>query len=180
MKNEIFNCFKKHIFLGYRLNLFCALKVMKMEEEDSEPVPSPEAASPSSVSSSSSVAVSVITSPQPRFEAAAEGALPMSAQPTSSAALPRSVPPEQDATPLLSSLIGPPSIENLSSDSAELGASASRGTEPSKVEPLSPPGLPHLPTAFLPTPSPRMSSHCSSEAHEPPPPAPMPSSRCGN
>lgn len=140
----------------------------------------------------SPVAVSVITSPLPRLEAA-DGALPVSAQPTASAALPsmlRSIlsPPDGAASvnntanlgnmPLLSSLINPnletssDSIEaNIVQTNNETSTSTASPSAPLtevdlsvKVEPLSPPGLPPLPTAFLASPSPQASSQCYFEA----------------
>ncbi|XP_065338117.1 nuclear hormone receptor HR96 isoform X2 [Cloeon dipterum] len=150
-------------------------KVRKLEEEEDSAgglvICSPNhSPCPSSPSSSSSVAVSVITSPQPRLEAA-EGTLPVPAQPTTGARGTLGLGP----LPLLSSLIGPSSVENSSSDSADLVNARTRSSphaDEIKFEPLSPPGLPPLPTAFLATPSPNNDS-CSYEApaeRAPPPP----------
>jgi hypothetical protein len=131
---------------------------------------------------SSPVAVSVITSPSPRLEAA-DGALPISAQPTASATLPsmlRSILAPGDVNtnaaalgnmPLLSSLINPTS-DTTSLDLTEANTHQNlteTGSPPAeldlsiKVEPLSPPGIPPLPTAFLSSPSPQANEQCSFE-----------------
>ncbi|KAF4532555.1 hypothetical protein B566_EDAN008479 [Ephemera danica] len=136
------------------------------------------------ITNTSPVAVSVITLPTPRLEAA-DGALPVSAQPTASATLPsmlRSIltPGEGNhgnagnvaalgKMPLLSSLINPPK-ETITIDLGEPN-SPHNEVEPMlveaeidlsiKAEPLSPPGLPPLPTAFLSSPSPKSIDQCS-------------------